>query len=69
MRKRWFIEPQQEDLNLILGKFKRCLVDEGLRESTIGGYISYLGRYLKFANEQNPPLSKAYEYRVVYLLN
>jgi hypothetical protein len=52
MSKRWYIEPQEEDLNLILGKFEHYMVDCGLRESTIEGYASYLSRYLTSANEQ-----------------
>lgn len=63
MSKRWYIEPQSEDLNLTLIRFKKYMIDQGLRESTIEGYASYLSRFLAFAREQNPPVSKAYEYR------
>lgn len=62
-RKQWRINPQAEDLKLILERYRRYLKDIGLRESTIEGYLSYLGRFLVFTGEPHPSLSKAHEYR------
>ncbi len=62
-RKQWRTKSQAEDLKLILERYRRYLKDIGLRDSTIMGYISYLGRFLIFTGEPYPPLSKAHEYR------
>jgi integrase/recombinase XerD len=62
-RKQWNVEPQAEDLKLVLEGYRRYLKNIGLRDSTIEGYLSYSGRFLVFAGESHPPLSKAHEYR------
>jgi integrase/recombinase XerD len=61
--KRWYIEPQSEDLKLVVARYKKHLKDIGLRNATIEGYSSYLGRYLAFTGESYPPVSRAKEYR------
>ncbi len=59
----WQVEPKVEDLNSTLARYKRYLVDQGLREVTVEGYTECLKRYLKYAQEQHPPVNKASEYR------
>jgi integrase/recombinase XerD len=46
-----------------VARYKKHLKDIGLRNATIEGYMSYLGRYLAFAGESYPPVNKANEYR------
>jgi site-specific recombinase XerD len=67
-RRIWRVEPTGEDINLVLERYRRNLRDIGLRESTIKGYTSYLGRFLLWAGEHSPPVTKATEYRE-YLLD
>ncbi len=62
-RKHWYVKPQAEDLKIVLGRYQRYLKDSGLRDATIEGYLSYLRRFLVFAGEPSPSLSKADEYR------
>lgn len=62
-RNRWYVEPTQEDLKLILARYQKQLKECGMREATIQGYTSYLNRFLVFAGESHPPISKAHEYR------
>ncbi|MCJ7445890.1 MAG: site-specific integrase [Methanotrichaceae archaeon] len=46
-----------------LNRFKRYLENNGLRDSTIVGYIGNVARYLKFAGTDRPTLQNANDFR------
>jgi integrase/recombinase XerD len=48
-----------------LQRYKRYLKDIGFRDSTIDSYVGQVGRYLKFAGTDKPPIESAARFRQV----
>lgn len=53
------------DFSVSLQRYKRYLKDIGFRESTIDSYVGQVGRYLKFAGTDKPPIESATQFRQI----
>ncbi len=60
----WSIPVSSGDFEPALKRFKKYLkVDCGLRDSTITGYVTYIGLFLREVGDENPDESVAFAYR------
>jgi hypothetical protein len=59
----WSIEADVEDFRPTLRRFDSYLKGIGLRESTITDYVARVGRFLKYAQTDQPSIDIAHEYR------
>jgi integrase/recombinase XerD len=59
----WSIRAEAEDFKPILRRFNSYRKGIGLRESTITDYVGRLGRYLKYAQTDQPSVDTAKAYR------
>lgn len=64
----WTRKESVLDLEPYLRQFKKFLMNEGYRESTIQGYTNFLRLYLRFAKTSNPTIQDAVKFRE-YLIN
>lgn len=53
------------DFSIPLQKYRRYLKDIGFRDSTMDSYVGQIGRYLKFAGTDRPPIETATRFRQV----
>jgi integrase/recombinase XerD len=53
------------DFSVPLQRYRRYLKDIGFRDSTIDSYVDQVGRYLKFAGTDRPPIESATRFRQV----
>jgi len=51
------------DFSVPLQRYMRYLKDNGFRDSTIESYVGQVGRYLKFAGTDRPPIESAIQFR------
>jgi integrase/recombinase XerD len=59
----WSIKARIEDFKPILIRYRKYLVDNGFRSSTIDSYVGHVGRFLEFAQSERPPASTANAFR------
>jgi hypothetical protein len=59
----WSIKARIEDFRPTLLRFRKYLVDNGFRNSTIESYVGHVGRFLEFAKSERPAASIAHAYR------
>jgi integrase/recombinase XerD len=59
----WSIKARVEDLKPTLIRYRKYLVDNGFRTSTIDSYVGHAGRFLQFAQSERPPASAAQAFR------
>ena len=52
----WDITPFAVNLKPALIRFRRYLIDIGLRESTVDSYVTRVNKFLNFAQNDNPPV-------------
>lgn len=64
----WNIKQSVQDYEPYIKQFRRFLVNEGYRETSIEGYSRFVRRYLKFVKKSNPTIQDATKYRE-YLLD
>jgi integrase/recombinase XerD len=59
----WSIKARVEDFKPTLIRYKKYLIDNGFRKSTIDSYVGHVGRFLEFAQSERPPASMAITFR------
>jgi len=59
----WSIKARIEDFKPTLIRYKKYLVDNGFRSSTIDSYVGHVGRFLESSQSERPSASKAIEFR------
>jgi integrase/recombinase XerD len=59
----WNFVSCESDFDPTLKRFRLYLMDNGLRPSTIESYLDRVGRFLKFAKTERPPVSAFQEFR------
>jgi integrase/recombinase XerD len=59
----WTRRESELDFELHLRQYKKYLLNEGYRESTIQGYSNFLKLYLKYAKTNNPTIQDAGRFR------
>ena len=64
----WSIKAEIEDFNLALTRFETYLKDYGLRDSTISDYKARVGRFLRYAQTDQPSTDTAKVFREQLIL-
>jgi integrase/recombinase XerD len=59
----WTIKARIEDFKPTLIRYRKYLIDNGFRSSTIDSYVGHVGRFLEFAQSERPPVSTANAFR------
>jgi integrase/recombinase XerD len=59
----WSIKARVDDFKPTLIRYKKYLVDNGYRSSTIDSYVGHVGRFLESSQSERPPASKAIAFR------
>jgi integrase/recombinase XerD len=59
----WTIKARVEDFKPTLIRYRKYLMDNGFRNSTIDSYVGHVGRFLEFAQSERPPESTAFAFR------
>ncbi len=55
----WTIKARIEDFKPTLIRYRKYLIDNGFRNSTIDSYVGHVGRFLEYAQSKRPPVSTA----------
>ncbi len=55
----WTIKARIEDFKPTLIHYRKYLIDNGFRNSTIDSYVGHVGRFLEYAQSKRPPVSTA----------